>query len=213
MGDEVGLGHDHGTLDAVAEFADVTRPAVLVQRRAGPGVDPLHLLVVFPGKLFDERCGKQRDVFLPLPQRRHVYVDHVEPVKEILPETPRLNLRPQVSVGGGDDADIHREGVLTPHALELLFLKDAQNLDLHALVDLSDLVQEDRTGVGQLKAPPFASDRPGKRAFLVPKQLALQQRLGECRAVHLHQRFFRSVGETMNRVGDELLAHPTLSGD
>ena len=53
---------------------------------------------------------------------------------------------------------------------------------------LADLVEEQRAAVGQLEAALALRDGAGERALLVTEQLALEQRLGQRRAVDRHER-------------------------
>jgi hypothetical protein len=59
----------------------------------------------------------------------------------------------------------------------------AEQLDLRGRADLADLVEEQRAAVGLLEPPVAPARRAGERTALVTEQLALEQRLGERRAV------------------------------
>ena len=78
---------------------------------------------------------------------------------------------------------------------------------------LADLVEEQRAAVGQLETalPPIG--RAGERALLVAEDLALEQRLGNRRAVDRHKRKRRARAELVDRLRDQLLAGARLAGD
>ena len=66
---------------------------------------------------------------------------------------------------------------------ELPLLQHAQQLDLRRRRHLGDLVEEQRAAVGELEAAGAAIGGAGERALLVAEDLALEQRLGNRRAV------------------------------
>ncbi len=93
-----------------------------------------------------------------------------------------------------------------PSRLHGALLEHAQQLGLDAGRHLGDLVEEQRSRVGELEAawPPF--DRPGKGAALVTEDFVLEQRLGNRRAVDRDERMLAAAAELVNGLGDELLA-------
>jgi hypothetical protein len=66
--------------------------------------------------------------------------DDLETVVQVLPK--RAEDRPirEVSVRGGDYADIDPSNIVLPNASDLAFLENAQELDLQARRKLGDLV-------------------------------------------------------------------------
>jgi len=69
--------------------------------------------------------------------------------------------------------------------------------------------------------PPLATSKrpirwataPVKEPFSVPEQFALEQILGDGRAIHFHQRTLGARAPRMNHIGQNLLAHAALAGD
>jgi len=59
--------------------------------------------------------------------------DDIQPVEEVLPELPGLDLLEQVLVRGRQDAHVDRKRLLAADALELLALQHPQQLDLGGL--------------------------------------------------------------------------------
>jgi hypothetical protein len=77
------VAHDDRTLDRVAQFANVSRPGIsveLVQHRFTYGAD---LARVLAAHLSQKQLHQSGNVFLMLPQRRHVNVKYVEPIIKI----------------------------------------------------------------------------------------------------------------------------------
>ena len=67
-----------------------------------------------------------------------------------------------------------REVPVPADPLELPFLENAEDLHLHALVDLADFIQEQRASVGHFEASAALAGCPGVCALLMAKQLAFQ---------------------------------------
>ena len=77
---------------------------------------------------------------------------------------------------------------------EAALLQHAQQLDLRRRRHLADLVEEQRAAVGQLEAALPAIGGAGEGALLVAEDLALEQRLGNRRAVDRDERKRRRAG-------------------
>jgi hypothetical protein len=101
---------------------------------------------------------------------------------------PKFSLRDkllEILIGGGNEAHIRAQSLVSPDALKGALLTDhAQQLHLRAGVDLSDLVEKDGAAIGLLEPADAALMRPGERAALVPEQFAFEQLRRERRAMH-----------------------------
>ena len=135
------------------------------------------------GEAAEEVVREHEDVAAALAQRRQLDVDDVEAVVEVLAEAALLHLGGEVAVRRGDDAHVDRDGLVAADALERPLLEHAEELHLHGRRDLADLVEEERAAVGLLEAADAPLVRAGERALLVAEELALEERLGERRAV------------------------------
>ena len=62
-------------------------------------------------------------------------------------------------------------GFLTADAVEFLLLQDAQELDLQVLVELPDLVEEDRPVIRELELAELAAHGTSESTLLVAKEL------------------------------------------
>ena len=67
-----------------------------------------------------------RNVLLVLAQGRQRDLHHLQPVVEILAETPGVDLGQEVAIGGGNDAHIHRQQLRAAHRSDLEVFKRAQ---------------------------------------------------------------------------------------
>ena len=128
-------------------------------RSTASSAKPSIVLAVLLGEAHEEVVRERQDVARARAQRRHLDVDDVEAVVEVLAEAPRRDLVGEVAVGRRDDADVDLHGLVAADALERALLEDAQELDLDRRRDLADLVEEERAAVGLLEAP-LAAARP-----------------------------------------------------
>ena len=119
------------------------------------------------GVLGQEVGDEQRDILEPLTQGRQVDLDHIESVEEVFAEPILLDLLLQALVRGGHHANIHLQALMTADPFESLLLEDPEQLGLHRLRNVADLVQEDRPLVGQLEPALAAGIGRGKRSLLV----------------------------------------------
>src|SRR3982751_1901150 len=97
---------DHCALDDVPEFANVTRPRVMLQRSHIVSVDRVDALAECFGELLDETPDQQRDVLDALPQWRDMNREHVQPVVEILSKRPLSDALFEIAMCGRDDPRI-----------------------------------------------------------------------------------------------------------
>ncbi len=95
---------DAGTFQQVVEFPDI----------AGEGVG-LQCFRLLPGKPSAQMVavaidvGDEGDVLLVFPQGRRTELDDAQPLVEIQTECAVVDHGGEVPVGGGDDADVHRD--------------------------------------------------------------------------------------------------------
>ena len=75
------------------------------------------------------------------------------------------------------------------------------------------LVEEDRAAVGRLEEPRLGLAGVGEGAALEAEQLGLEQRLGDGRAVDVHERAARPRAVPMDGVGQQSLAGAGLAED
>ena len=76
---------------------------------------------------------------------------------------------------------------------------------------LAHLVEEERAAVRQLEPALAVGDRAGEGAAHVAEQLALDDGLGQRRAVHLDERAARPLAAVVDRLRHQLLAGAGLA--
>ena len=175
--------------------------------------DAAHILLVLLADLLDEVLDEKRDVIGAVAQRRQDDRDDVESVVEVIAERAFADHRLEVAVRRRDDAHIDVYRLLATDAVELLLLQDAQELDLQVLVELSDLVEEDRAVVGELELAELAPHRTCEGAFLVAEELRFEQGAGDGAAVDADERATAPAARVVDALRDDLLARAALAAD
>ena len=137
----------------------------------------------------------------------------LQAVVEIAAKLPGFDHLGKVAIGGGDKTNIHRNRSSPAQPLYLLLLQGTQELGLQFQRQVSDLVQEQRAHMSQFQSSDALRDRPGEGAFLMAKELALQQAERNGRAIQLHKGPVTSRTDCMNRPRDQLLTGPGLTQD
>ena len=160
-------------------------------------------------KYVDQRA----DVLQALAKRGHRNGHDAQPIVEILSETARRDELVEPAVRRRDDADADADRLLAADALQLAVLQDAEQLRLRRLVQVADLVEEDRPAVGQLEPAAPQRRRAGERPLLVAEQLALDQLGRDGRAVDLDERPGRERTLPMDVRGEQFLARARLADE
>ena len=96
--------------------------------------------------------------------------------------------------------------------MKLALLQHAQELRLRRRVQVSDLVQKQRSAIGQFEFSAACRCRAGKRTLFVAEQLAFNQFSGNRSAVDLYERAARKRALGVNVRGQKLLAGARFSG-
>ena len=116
-------------------------------------------------------------------------------------------------MSGGHDPDIDPGRYRAANVLEGHFLEHPDVLGLDLEVDVADLVQEEGPAVGLLEAAHAVAVGAGERPLDVAEQLALEQVLRECRAMHLDEGARRTGTSGVDGCGQELFAGSALPSD
>ena len=150
--------------------------------------------------------GQAPDVLPPIPEGRDRQLHGVEAEVEILPEGAVGHHLPEVPVGGGQDADIH--GLLpgAAHGEEGLLLEEVEELRLHLVGELGDLVQEEGAAVGGLREAGLRAHGAGEGALHVAEELALHQLPGMQAQFTVTKGALLAAADVVQVLGEEALA-------
>ena len=116
----------HGALELVLQLAHVAGPVEGHQQLEGLGGEPVDLLVVPLGGVFEDSLGEQRDVLAALAQRRQQDGKRRQAVVEILAKALPRDLGTEVAVRRRDDAHIDGAGRRVTDRHHLAFLQNPQ---------------------------------------------------------------------------------------
>ena len=136
---------------------------------------------------FEEVPRQFEDVVAPVPQRRDLHVDSVEPIEEIQPEPVLLDELGQRPVGGDDDAGVDAASGRAADAFDGEVLDGTQQLGLRGKGEVRHFVEEQRPVVRVLELASSPADA-GRGAVLDAEQLRFEQRLDDRRAVDRRRR-------------------------
>ena len=210
--DLVAFHHDEQPLDRCScSSRTLPRQAWRCSASTASGVKVLRPEVVLGRELLHEVLDEGGHVLGPLAQRRHADGDDGEAEVEVLAEVALLDGLLEVLVGGGDHAHVDLQRLLGADALDLALLQHAQDLGLGAQAHVPHLVEEDRALVGELELADLLLGGAGERALLVAEELALDQLLGDGRAVHLDEGLVLAQAVAVDGAGHQLLAHAALA--
>jgi hypothetical protein len=82
-------------------------------------------------------------------------------------------------MGRRENSHVRPEGGVRSQSLELLLLKDSEELDLGAGGEITDLIEKHRAPTGLLKPTDPSLESSCESALLVAKELAFKERLRE----------------------------------
>ena len=94
-----------------------------------------------------------------------------------------MHVRREVAIRRRDEAEVDMDVFVAAYALYGARLESPEELHLRGEVDLSYLVEEERSAAGCLELSDFRSVCARERAFLVAEQLGLDERRRKRRAL------------------------------
>ena len=161
-----------GALQNIFEFAHV--PGIGIGGKRG------HRRLADTGRLVlaqarQGRADQRWNVLETFAQGRHLQLDDVKPVIEVLPKAPGIDTFLEPLVRGRDDAHIDRFFTGTTDLAYFLFLYRTQQFDLHRQGQIGDFVKEQGAPVRRLEEPIPVDVRARKRPFAVTEEFTFHQ--------------------------------------
>src|ERR1700726_4438818 len=77
-----------------------------------------------------EILDQHRNVFPPVPERRHINWENIQPVEEVGAKCSGSNGRRQIAVCGGNDSNIGGNNAAPPYSFKLALLKHSKQRNL-----------------------------------------------------------------------------------
>ena len=183
------LGFHHGQrFGEVLELTDVARPAVLAEQAYGLVAKGELAQAGALRKIGAELAEKQVYVILALTQRRHLDLNGVEAVVEVLAEAPLRHGMGQVQISCRNHAYIGLLHLGRTDLDVLPVLKDTQEHGLGFLWELTYFIQEKGASVRLLEIAFPGGYRTCKRTFFVAEKLGVDGAHRDCSAVHGKER-------------------------
>src|SRR5271166_3087206 len=162
----VAVGNNHAQLrDQVAQLANVSRPAQTRQQfeciagETGVRTQPRK-----------EVNRKGDDVARPLAQGRDRNVEFGDAVEQVAAECTRVYRGFEIAIGRGNQAHVDGDLAAPAQPIERYRVEHAQELDLHARIDFSDFIEEQRPPVSQLKQAGLSRVSAAEGPFFVAAQ-------------------------------------------
>src|SRR5581483_261893 len=146
-----------------------------------------------------------------LAQGRQQNRNHVDPVVEIGAELAVGDRFLEVAICRAYQPHVNPNRPHAADSFELALLERAQELGLKRGRRVADFIEEERAAMSLFETALMFAHRPGERAFLVSEQFGFDQRLRECRTVHLHEGSVLAGTKIVNRPRDQLLAGAAFS--
>src|SRR6185437_4842890 len=118
----------------------------------------------------------------------------------------------EVLVGGGEEADIDRNGGASADAFDDALLENAKDFRLRGDAQIGDFVEEEGSAIGLLEVAHARRDAGGDALFDA-EELAFKQGLRQGRAVESDERLACAGTGEVDGLGGHLFAGTAFAGD
>src|SRR4051812_39140722 len=96
-------------------------------------------------------------------------------MKQVVPESPSLDLAIEIAARRGEDTDVDADPLVTADAADLEAFDRPEELGLERKIQVSDLVDEERSAVRLFEDAASRLDRSRESAPLVTEELRLDE--------------------------------------
>jgi hypothetical protein len=149
---------------------------------------------------------QEREILKSFAQRWQMDVDDVEAVEEIFTKLSHAHGVTQVTVGRGDQPHIDRFASGGAQWAYLFVFDYPEQLSLSLQGQFANLIEKGRAAMRRHKETGLVLPGISECSALVPKQLALQQRLGNGSTVDRYKRRLLAAAVVMEGARDAVLA-------
>src|SRR3990167_2527844 len=204
--DQATLLQDQRTLNGVIQLTHVTRPGMRHQALLRLRRQTNRRVIHFFDVLGQQSLGQRQDVGRALAQRLPGQREDRQAIVEVLAKAPRRHFAGQVTVTGGQHANVQADRLAPPHPLHLTLLQHAQQLGLQALRHFGNFIEQNGAALGQLELARRAGDGTSEGALLMAEQRGFEHVVGNRRAVDRDEGLRRSWRLLVNETRQHLLA-------
>ncbi len=159
----------------------------------------------------EDLLGDSRQIFRTVAQRRHFQGELRQPVIEVAAEFSSVHQFLKILIGRRHQSHVHADLLAAAQPKIRHVVQHPQQLDLDLQFQVPNLVQKQRSLVGDLKESRLGGVGAAERAFFVAEQLALHQMLRNRRAIHVHQRPVAAQRVIVDGVGNHFFSHARLA--
>jgi hypothetical protein len=110
-----------------------------------------------------------------VPQRGNQNRERLQTIVEIAAKLFRRHHLCQITICRCHKAYVNPDGLSASQSLKFLLLEHPKQLSLEFKRNVADFVKEKCAAISQLKSSDFLHNGAGKRAFLMPEELAFDQ--------------------------------------
>ena len=185
-------------------------PWVFLQFVGGLPGEERHFFPVFVRIFLQEMLCQQGNVIPPLPQRRHIYLNGIYPVIEVLPELTLFNHPGKICICGADEPYIQRNLPCPSQSAYAPVLQHCQQFGLHWKGKVPNLIKEKCPPVCQFNPPGLAPLGICKSPFFIPEQFALKQLLRNAPQIYMHKTPPAPRGTLVQHPGNKVLPRTVL---
>lgn len=126
-------------------------------------------------EVLHEAQRQRQDVFAAGAQRRYGDRENMEPVIQVFAEPSCRDLVAERAVGHGDHAHVYADLARSAQAPERTLFEEAKQLGLQCQGNPGDLVEDDRTAIGELEQSLAGGLGVSESPLLVSEKLTLNE--------------------------------------
>ena len=145
-------GEQGSSFHHIVQFSQVARPVVGGNSLLGFAVESFHISVQLLVGVLDKEVGKEEEVGTTIFQLRHVDGKLVDTVVEVFTEVAFCHALSQILIGSAYQSDIDIYFLVASYRTDFSFLEGTEQLHLHFVVQVSHLIEEESSSVGNLES-------------------------------------------------------------
>ena len=197
------IGHHRRRAQHVRELPHVARPRIGLEEARHFAAEYRCAL----GAALAQDAAGERGQVGALAQWRQLHDEPVQVVIQVFAEATGFDHLAQVAVRGDDHGHVDVQRLAAAQRRDAALLQRAQQPRLQRERHVADLVEEQRAAIGlQDLADRALAARAGEGAVRVAEEFGFDQRLGDRRAVHGHERLPRALRVVVDGARQQRLA-------